>query len=46
MPDLNLELGISGSFYLEDDGISEFAQPVTLNKKVLNIALGASYKIF
>jgi long-chain fatty acid transport protein len=45
-PGLSLELGISGSFYLEDDGTTEFAQPVTLNKKVLNIALGASYKIF
>jgi len=53
MPDLNLELGISGSFYLKDNGFSDpdLSDPfppidVDLKKTVLNIALGASYKIF
>lgn len=46
MPGLNLELGVSGTFYTEDDGNSQLAAiPVTLNKTVLNIAVGANYKI-
>ncbi len=47
MPGLDLELGVSGTFYIEDDGNSQLAAiPVTLNKTVVSIAVGASYKIF
>lgn len=44
-PNISLECGVLKAFYFEDDGFSETAIPVTMNKSVWIVAIGASFTL-